>query len=85
MRAEFLRHKVAYSVLLIGLSLFGIAIFGAWPNREFQRWAIVGLMLFYSSWGVLTHVHSLVVTKKIVFEYVSIAIFAGGMLLWMTV
>ncbi len=84
MRQELARHRVAYSVLLLLLFLFGVGIFGAWPNREMQRYLIVGLAASYFVWGIVTHVKSDSITSRVVIEYGIVSLLAGAFLTLMT-
>ena len=83
-RQELHRHRIAYSVLVAGLFIFGVLIFGAWPNTLAQRLLAGGLALFYFIWGVTTHVKSTTITVRVIFEYAVVATLAGGLLWSMT-
>lgn len=83
-RQELHRHRVAYSALIIGLFMFAVAIFGAWPNVLVERYLIGMLSGSYFIWGVVTHVTSTTLTKRVVFEYAAVATLSGLMLLSMT-
>lgn len=84
MYAELKRHRIAYTILLLGVALIGTLIFAAWPNREVQRYLIAVIVLFYFIWGVLTHVHSETITRRVILEYGGVALLAGSLLALMT-
>jgi len=80
MRRELLQHKLAYSILLIGVLLFTALFMGAWPNKLIQRIIIMALVFFYFLWGVLTHFKTKTITSQVIYEYGGVA-FLGGLLL----
>jgi hypothetical protein len=84
MKNQVVKHKFAYIFLLIGLSLFLIIFLGAWPNKVMQRFAVLGVMAFYTLWGVITHIHTETITKRVALEYVTAALFGGTLLLVIT-
>lgn len=84
MRRELLQHKLAYAILIIGLSVLTILFLAAWPDVLSQRLIIGGLVLFYIAWGVLSHLHEAHITRKLISEYVSIGVLAGIILLLVT-
>lgn len=81
---EFRNHTLAYSILLVVLFVFILLFLGAWPNRQAQRFVALGLGLFYSAWGILTHLHADHISRKIVYEYVGIGILGSVLLLVIT-
>jgi len=84
MHREILKHKIAYFVLIIGLIGSIAGFMGVWPNPWLQR-AVIGLLvIFYFCWGVFVHRQSGTLTRKIIEEYLVVALFAGGMLLIIT-
>ncbi|MBD3279450.1 MAG: hypothetical protein GF390_01935 [Candidatus Pacebacteria bacterium] len=84
MKKELLQHKLAYTVLLVGLGLLTMLFFAAWPDRWLQR-ATAGLLgLFYFVWGLTTHLHTRHLNKQIVFEYLAIALLATAILMLIT-
>ena len=84
MIGEIKKHKLAYTVLTIGVVIFVFLFMGAWPNRLIQRMVIVGMSLFYFIWGLLTHFKTKTITKMVVYEYGSVAFLAGILLLLIT-
>jgi hypothetical protein len=84
MKQELLKHKYAYIALLLGLGLFLIVFLGAWPNKVMQRFAVLGVMAFYTLWGVITHIHTETITKRVALEYMTAALFGGTLLLVIT-
>lgn len=85
MKKELNEHKLAYAILASGL-LMGVACFMiVWPDRVLQRIVAVSMCGFYILWGVITHLHTERISKKVIAEYVSIASLAGFVLLLLTV
>lgn len=84
MKHEIVKHKIAYFILVLGLVLSVFLFLGVWPNAWLQRAVILGLGLFYFSWGVFMHKKMGNLSKKIIEEYAVVALFAGGMLLIIT-
>jgi len=84
MKNEFLHHKLAYLLLVIGLVALSLAFIGVWPNRMYQRIVAVVIGLFYFGWGLVTHVHTLQLTKRVLYEYAAMAILATLLLLLVT-
>ena len=85
MKQELLKHRWSYLILILGMLAIAIAFLGVWPNRWLQR-AVVGIMVvFYSMWGTLTHVHAEHITKRVISEYVSISLLAGVLLFLVTI
>ncbi len=85
MKHELSTHRWAYLILILGLVLITLLFLGAWPNRLYQRFVILGLVVFYSLWGTLTHLHADHLTKKIAYEYMSMSLLAGALLFLVTV
>ena len=84
MKNELLKHKFAYTFLLFGFGLFLIAFMGTWPNKVMQRCAVLGIMVFYTLWGVVTHIHTETITKRVALEYMTAALLGGTLLLVIT-
>ena len=84
MQKEFFKHKWAYSILLLGLSLFTFYFFAAWPNRIFQRILVVAFAVFYFVWGVITHVKAKQINQRLVMEYLTISLLVGVLLFLVT-
>jgi hypothetical protein len=84
MKPEFSKHKLAYVVLVVGLVALTVAFMAVWPNRMSERGLILAISLFYFLWGVITHVKSEHISRRIVFEYASIALLASVALLLIT-
>ncbi len=84
MYREFLKHKVAYAVLITGLVIATLSFMLVWPNHIFQRVIICCLAAFYFIWGVTTHVKSDHISRRIVFEYAGVAVLAAVVLLLVT-
>ena len=84
MRRELFRHKLAYLILIIGLMLLTILFLAAWPNPWLQRIVVVAMSAFYVLWGVVTHLHADKITRRIVYEYLSMGVLAGMILFLVT-
>ncbi len=84
MHREFFQHKIAYSILVLGLVVAIFGFLGAWPNVILQRAVIAGLVLFYFIWGVTVHRQAGNLSRKLIEEYAAVAIFAGALLLIIT-
>jgi hypothetical protein len=85
MKRELLQHKLPYLILILGLSILTLIFLGVWPNRVLQRLVIISLSLFYMTWGIVTHLHKDTITRRIVYEYISIGLLAGVLLFLVTI
>jgi hypothetical protein len=84
MKMELSAHKIAYIILVLGLSIFLVAFLGLWPNRAAQRLAVLSVMAFYTVWGVVSHIHAETITKRVALEYATVALLGGTLLLVIT-
>lgn len=84
MRNELLSHKKAYVLLILGLLALTVAFLAAWPNRPAQRVVVAVIGLFYFLWGSMTHLHTALLTRRVLYEYASVAILATALLLLLT-
>lgn len=84
MKDELLRHKIAYLILILGITVFVFMFLGAWPNRWQQRLVVLGISSFYFFWGLLTHFKTQTITKNVAWEYGMVAVMAGVLLLLIT-
>lgn len=84
MRRELLQHKLAYTILIIGLISLTLMFLAAWPEVIYQRLVILCLVVFYIVWGIASHLHESHITKKLVSEYVTIGVLAGVILFLVT-
>jgi hypothetical protein len=84
MSKEFLKYKVAYTCLILGLALAMISFMAVWPNPVLERLVIAGLVIFYFVWGVVSHVHAERISRRIVAEYLFISLLAGSVLFFVT-
>ena len=84
MKQELLHHKLAYGLLLVVLISLTFLFMAVWPNRFLQRLVILVMMVFYTTWGSLTHLHVNQFTPRIFAEYASMSLLAGVMLLLVT-
>lgn len=84
MNPELSKHKLAYFILLLGLLFVVVSFLAFWPNSFLQRLVIVFLAVFYVSWGIFTHAKNHDLSRKIVQEYIAVALLASGMLFIIT-
>ncbi len=85
MRKEFIKHKLAYIILFIFLSLAIFLFFAVWPDRVFQRYLIALMAMFYFFWGIISHVKTKKISRQVIFEYFGVSLLAGLLLLLVTV
>ena len=84
MKHELLTHRIAYTILFLGLVIYTFLFLAAWPNRTAQR-VVIGLLgIFYVVWGVSTHLHVKMISRKLVLEYAGIAFLSGVFLFLLT-
>ena len=81
---ELKHHLGAYSVLITGLVIFVTAFFFVWPDHMAQRALILGLGVFYFTWGIITHVKVKHFSSHVFFEYFTVAVLACFLLLMVT-
>lgn len=84
MKYELLHHKVAYFLLIGGLLLLTLIFLAVWPDRMLQRVVIVLITAFYFSWGAITHLHTTSLSKRVIYEYASMSLLAGTLLMLIT-
>lgn len=84
MKHELMYHKLAYTILAIGLAVGVIIFLAVWPDRFAQRVTAVWLALFYFFWGLVTHLHHQQITRSVIFEYLGVASLAGLILVLVT-
>lgn len=84
MQQELFRHKLAYSALFAGLFGLTLLFFAVWPDRVLQRLVIISLCTFYVVWGVISHLHVVKISQKIVYEYLGVGVLAGIILFFIT-
>jgi hypothetical protein len=85
MIGEIKTHPVAYIILVTLLTLFVVAFLAAWPNHALQRMVAVGMGATYMIWGLLTHLKTSHVTRRVVVEYVVVGLLASLLLVLVTV
>lgn len=85
MHFELIRHKLAYVILLCGLTGFTLLYFVAWPDVWAQRAVSLALGAFYALWGLIAHVKSEHLTKQVTYEYLGIATLSTLLLLLITI
>lgn len=84
MKDEILRHKIAYLILSLGVTVFVFSFLGVWPNRWQQRLLVLGMAGFYFLWGLLTHLKTQTITKSVAWEYGMVAMMAAILLFLIT-
>lgn len=84
MLKELKKHKLAYLILLIALILGLVLFLGAWPDHGLQRLIAIGIALFYFIWGLITHVQTSKLTKRIFLEYLTVSTVAGLLMVLIT-
>ena len=82
---EVVSHKVAYTILLLGLLSFVCLFVWAGQRLVVQRSVMIGLGVFYAAWGVVTHVSSRRVTNLLLLEYFVVSALATVILLLLTI
>lgn len=85
MKRELLQHRTQYLILCVGLGLLTLLFLGVWPNHFLQRLVVIAISLFYMAWGITTHVHTDRISKRVVYEYLSIGALAGLILFLVTI
>lgn len=81
---EIARHKIAYLILMAGLVVAVLSFLAAWPNSLIQRMIVLGMVLFYFVWGIVTHLQTHSLNRRIIEEYGAVALLAGALLLIIT-
>lgn len=84
MRHELFKHRLSYVILIAVLVCFLFLFFAVWPNRAAQRVLIAVLMIFYTMWGISTHLKTDHITKQVVYEYAAISTLSGLLLFLVT-
>lgn len=79
---ELMKHRWAYTILVVGMTLATLLFMAVWPSLFWQRVIGVAAAVFYAIWGIVTHWQADHISKKIVYEYVAVA-FLGALLLLM--
>lgn len=85
MKEEFLKHKIAYISLVIFLGIATLMFMATWPDRDYQRYLILLIAVFYFLWGVVSHTKSQRLTNKILFEYFGVSVLAALLLFLVTI
>lgn len=83
-RPEVTKHALAYTILVLGLSMIMFLFFAVWPNRIAQRYVILVLSSFYLFWGVIAHVKTEHLTLRVIAEYSAVSILGGMLLFFVT-
>lgn len=84
MKAEFLKHQLAYITLMIFLAVYVLLFFALWPNRLYQRYLSIFIAVFYFFWGVISHSTSNNISKRVILEYLTVSLLGGLMLFLIT-
>lgn len=77
---EIFKHKLAYFILILGLSILTLVFFIAWPDHLIQRYIAALMAVFYFLWGVTTHFKADYINRRVIFEYASVSLLAGMIL-----
>lgn len=85
MKQELKAHWKAYLSLALALGIFAVVFFLYHYEKHVQQAAIVGIVLYYSLWGIITHTKATHITFKLAFEYISVAILGGTILFLLTI
>jgi hypothetical protein len=84
-RQELKNHKKEYFALIVGLASFVLLFLYFWPNVLGQLTTAIGLGVYYFIWGIATHRKQGKVEKKVVFEYLGMAVLASMLLILLLV
>jgi chromate transport protein ChrA len=84
MKHELLTHRLAYTILFLGLVIYTFLFLATWPNQVIQRIVILLMGLFYVVWGVSTHLHVKMISRRLILEYVGIALLSSIFLFLLT-
>jgi len=84
MRFELKHHMIAYTILILLLTIHILLFMGLWPQTAAQRIIAVSLGCCYFFWGILAHVKSKHITKRIAREYFFAALLGSGILIFIT-
>ncbi len=84
MQQEFCEHRWAYLILVGGLLAFVVLFVAIWPDRSLQRLVALAISLFYAAWGIMTHLHTQTISRRVVAEYLSVSALALVLLLLVT-
>ncbi|MFZ5376110.1 MAG: hypothetical protein ACOZAN_00370 [Patescibacteria group bacterium] len=84
MKKEYLRHRLAYLLLVLVLSILAFLFFAAWPDRLLQRIIVVIISVFYFLWGIFSHIRLGTITKNIILEYLAVSGLSGLILFLIT-
>ncbi len=79
---EFRKHQLAYIALVCGLLGLAVLYLAVWPYRWPLRLVSLAIGAFYLTWGVVSHVKTQTLTKKVTYEYAGVAGLAT-LLLWL--
>lgn len=74
---ELSRHKIAYATLILGMVVIVLLYLAAWPILFWQRLVAVLAAVFYTSWGITTHLHQDEINKRLFLEYLGVGIIGG--------
>jgi hypothetical protein len=82
---ELMKHKLAYTILVVGLVALVWLFIWAGQRLAVQRVVIMTLGIFYAAWGIVTHVSSKKVNTSLVLEYIVVSVLAVVSLLLLTI
>lgn len=78
---ELRRHWVEYLVLLIVVFAHAFLFVRFWPNKTAQQITAASLGGVYFLWGMIHHVLSGTMHRRVVLEYFFVSIFAASVLM----
>lgn len=81
---DFAKHPTDYLFLFAILGLFVFGFLSSWPNRQIQQAFAFSVALAYFFWGLLHHRQSDSLTIRVVLEYFFVSLFAGSVLILLT-
>lgn len=84
MKNELKRHKLSYAILILFMGLVCFLFLAAWPDVIYQRYLILLMSVFYLFWGIVHHLKTNRLTKKVVLEYLGVAVLAGCLMFLIT-
>jgi len=78
---ELRKHWIEYLVLLLIVLVHGFLFIRFWPNKTAQQITAASLGAVYFLWGIIHHVLSGTMHRKVVLEYFFVSIFATSVLM----
>lgn len=78
---ELRKHWIEYLVLVIVVLLHAFLFTRFWPNKTAQQITAASLAGVYFLWGIIHHLLSGTMHRRIVLEYFFVSIFAASVLM----